>query len=104
MKELFMDGRDWKDKDDVYNSFFRAVDAPLWHGRNFDALNDSICAGEINRIEIPYCLVIQNHDLIHEGARKITGDFIAFIRELKARGCEVDIRIENSTPDTESRA
>jgi RNAse (barnase) inhibitor barstar len=104
MKEVFMDGRNWKNQDDVYDSFFRAVGAPSWHGRNFNALNDSIGAGRINRIEVPYCLVIQNHDLIREGARKMAGDFITLIRELKGRGCEVDVRVENSTPEAESPA
>jgi hypothetical protein len=84
--------------------FFHAVGAPSWHGRNFDALNDSIGAGAINQIEVPYCLVIHNYDLIQEGARKMTAEFIALIRELKARGCEVDIRIENFTPETKSPA
>jgi RNAse (barnase) inhibitor barstar len=104
MKEVFMDGRNWKDKDDVYDSFFQAVGAPSWHGRNFDALNDSIGAGAINRIEVPYRLVIQNYDLIQEGARKMIGDFIALIHELKDRGCEVDVRVENSTPVPKSPA
>jgi RNAse (barnase) inhibitor barstar len=104
MKELFMDGKNWKDKNDVYDSFFQVVGAPSWHGRNFDALNDSIGAGAINQIEVPYCLVIQNYDLIQEGASQIVDKFIAFIRELKARGCEVDVRIENSTFEAKSPA
>jgi RNAse (barnase) inhibitor barstar len=64
MKELLMDGRDWKERDDVYNSFFHAVGAPSWPSRNFNALRDSIATGKINRMEAPYCLVIQNYDLI----------------------------------------
>ena len=104
MKEVLMNGRNWKDKEDVYNSFFRAVGAPSWHGRNFNALHDSIGTGKINRIEVPYCLVIQNYDLIQEGARKMTADFIALIRELKTRGCDVDVRVENSTPEAKSSA
>jgi|ERR1700675_2908780 RNAse (barnase) inhibitor barstar len=104
MKEVFMDGRNWKNQDDVYDSFFQAVGAPSWHGRNLNALNDSIGTGKINRIEAPYCLVIQNHDLIQEGARNMTADFVALIRELKDRGCEVDVRVENSTSEAKSPA
>jgi RNAse (barnase) inhibitor barstar len=63
MKELLMDGRDWKGRDDVYNSFFHTVGAPSWHGRNFNAVRDNIASGK--------CLVIQNYDLISEGARKM---------------------------------
>ena len=52
MKELILNGAEWTTRDDVYDSFFRAVGAPDWHGRNFDALRDSIR------------LVIQNYDKI----------------------------------------
>jgi RNAse (barnase) inhibitor barstar len=99
-----MDGRNWKDENDLYDSFFQAVGAPSWHGRNFHALNDSIGRGAINRIEVPYCLVIQNYDLTQEGARKMVGDFIALLRELKDQGCEVDVRVENSAPEAKSPA
>jgi RNAse (barnase) inhibitor barstar len=99
-----MDGRNWKNQDDVYESFFQAVGAPSWHGRNFIALNDSTGTGKINRIEAPDRLVIQNHDLIQIGARKMTDDFITLIRELKARGCDVDVRVEDSVPEAKSPA
>jgi RNAse (barnase) inhibitor barstar len=59
MKELALDGAEWTTKDDVYDALFRAVGAPDWHGRNFDALNDSIAAGSINEVEVPYRLVIK---------------------------------------------
>jgi barstar (barnase inhibitor) len=71
------------------------VGAPAWHGRNFNALNDSICTARINRIETPYRLVIQNFGLLQEDARKMTDDLIDFINELNARGRNVEIRVEN---------
>ena len=100
MKELLMDGRDWPEPDDVCNSFFHAVGAPSWHGRNFNALRDSVAARKINRIEVPYCLVIQNYGLISEGAREMTDDFIELIRELRARGCEVEVRTDDSKTES----
>jgi RNAse (barnase) inhibitor barstar len=42
MMDLIMDGAAWNSEDDVYDAFFRVVGAPAWHGRNFNALNDSI--------------------------------------------------------------
>ena len=42
MTELVLNGADWTTKDDVYDAFFCAVGAPEWHGRNLDALADSI--------------------------------------------------------------
>jgi len=96
MKELTLDGARWTTKDDVYDAFFRAVGAPDWHGRNFDALNDSIANGSINEVEIPYRLVLKNYDLISGEAKKMTDDFVDLIHEIAARGCPVDVRIDNA--------
>jgi RNAse (barnase) inhibitor barstar len=95
MKELILDGAGWKTSDDVYDSFFKVVGAPSWHGRNFNAVNDSIAGGRINEVEVPYRLVIQNYDLIGAIAKKMVGDFIDLIHEIAARGCPVEIRADN---------
>jgi RNAse (barnase) inhibitor barstar len=94
MKELLLDGAEWKTTDDVYDAFFRAVGAASWHGRNFNALNDSILGGNINKVEVPYRLVIQNYDSIGAGAKGMADDFIDLIQEIAATGCPVEIRAE----------
>ena len=96
MRELFLNAEGWNSREDFYEAFFQAVGAPSWHGRNFDALIDSIEKGEINAVEVPYCIVIQNYDKIGIGARKIVSDFIDLIAEIAARGCPVQIRTQNS--------
>ena len=80
----------------MYDAFFQAVGAPEWHGRNLDALNDSIAAGSINQVEVPYRLVIQNYNKIGAGPKQMTDDFIALIREIAARGCPVEIYVRRS--------
>jgi RNAse (barnase) inhibitor barstar len=94
MKELVLDGAVWSKADDVYDAFFRAVGAPEWHGRNFNALKDSIEGGRINDVEVPYRLVIENYASIGAGAKKMTDDFIDLIHEIAARGCPVEIRAD----------
>jgi RNAse (barnase) inhibitor barstar len=96
MTELIMDGAAWNTKDDVYDAFFGVVGAPPWHGRNLDALNDSIAGGEINKVEVPYRLVILNFDRIGAGARKMAADFVDLVHEVKTRGVPVEIDIRNS--------
>jgi len=91
MRELLLNGAGWKQPDDLYDSFFAAVSAPAWHGKNFDALRDSIETGHINDVEVPYRIVIQNADLIGPGVRSITSDFISLVREMSHRGCPVEI-------------
>ncbi|MGD0413841.1 MAG: barstar family protein [Terriglobales bacterium] len=96
LKELPLDGAKWQSKDDVYNSFFRAVGAPDWPGRNLDALNDSIAHGSINEVEVPYRLVIRHYNKIGAGAKQMADNFIDLIREIAADGCPVEIRVENT--------
>jgi RNAse (barnase) inhibitor barstar len=92
MKELILNGAEWKNQDDAYDSFFRAVGAPEWHGRNFNALRDSIATGSINTIEVPYRLVILNYDKIAPAARQMAGDFVDLIHELATKGCPVEVQ------------
>lgn len=94
MKEIHLDGAGWNDRDDVYDAFFQAVGAPSWHGRNFNALRDSISGGRINKIEVPYIIRLKNYSLVGPGARNMAKDFVALIKELRESGCHVDISVE----------
>ncbi len=96
MNELVLDASTWKTKDDVYDSFFRAVNAPAWHGRNLDALRDSIRTGQINEIEVPYRLVVRNNQTLGALAKAMLEDFVKLIHDLAAHGCPVEIRVENT--------
>lgn len=97
MKELVLNAAEWNTSDDVYDGFFKAVGAPAWHGRNFNALNDSIANGNINEVEVPYRLVIRNYDLMGSEAKKMADDFIDLIHEIAARGCPVEIRADKKS-------
>jgi hypothetical protein len=52
MRTIELDGSTWKTRDDFYAAFFKAVGAPERHGRNFNALRDSIVIGRINQISL----------------------------------------------------
>ena len=95
VRELVLNGVDWATKDDVYNAFFRAVGAPEWHGRNLDALADSISGGSINDVEVPYRLVIKSYDQIGPEAKRMTDHLIKLINELAFTGCPVEVRVES---------
>ncbi len=89
-----MDASTWKTDDDVYRSFFKVVGAPEWHGKNLDALNDSIANGEINAIEIPYRLVVQHSGSASGTAVKMMNDLVDLVRDIAARGFPVEIVLE----------
>ena len=96
MKELVLDATSWNTSDDVYEAFFKAAGAPAWHGKNLDALNDSIGTGNINAIEPPYRLLIENYDLMGPEAKKMTDKFVHLVNELGQQGCAVEVRVKDS--------
>ena len=49
----FIDWKNIANEEDFYNSILPQLDAPEWHGRNLDALSDSLVGGGINGIEPP---------------------------------------------------
>ena len=95
MQEIVMDAGNWRVPDDVYDAFFQAVGAPSWHGRNFNALRDSITVGRINKVEVPYLIRLKNYSSVGSGAKSMATDFIEFIKQLRESGCAVDITVEN---------
>jgi len=97
VRELVLDASQWATQDNIYDSFFAAVGAPSWHGRNFNALSDSIVAGGINRIEVPYRILVQNFNMAGEAAQEPASQFIDLVRGFEAEGCPVAIQIEDET-------
>jgi RNAse (barnase) inhibitor barstar len=93
--QIELDAASWTTRDDFYDAFFRAVGAPSWHGRNFDALYDSIATGQINAVEVPYRIVISNTSKAGEDARAIILDFAKLIREIAASSCPIEIELLN---------
>lgn len=94
MKKVVLDGASWQTKDDFYSAFFKAVGAPSWHGRNFNALRDSIVTGQINKIELPYTIYISGFDEMPAEVSAIVKDFVSLIKELHSQGHEVDVVCE----------
>jgi RNAse (barnase) inhibitor barstar len=89
-----MDSAEWHSTEDFWMSFFAAVKAPSWHGRNFNALRDSIATGDINGIEVPYRIVFINYRLVSTDVKPLADNFTDLITELDNEGVKVSIRIE----------
>jgi RNAse (barnase) inhibitor barstar len=91
--EVVLDASKWVMPNDFYDSFFSAIGAPEWHGRNPDALDDSIATGKINQIEVPYRVVIENLSQAEPEARTTTRRVIELILQLEAEGCPIAVII-----------
>jgi RNAse (barnase) inhibitor barstar len=95
MKEFFMDAGKWKSLDDLYLSFFEAVKAPAWHGKNLNAIHDSIGGGQVNGVEVPYRLVFKNYDQLSGDLKEKIDFFIEVVSDLAKEGVPVEVRIES---------
>jgi|EndMetStandDraft_6_1072998.scaffolds.fasta_scaffold582523_2 RNAse (barnase) inhibitor barstar len=58
MRIIELDGRSWRTAVDFYEAILAALEAPDWHGRNINALFDSMIWGGINGVEPPYTVRI----------------------------------------------
>jgi hypothetical protein len=98
VRNLFLNAANWKTSDDVYESFFLAVGAPPWNGKNFNALRDSIVTGNVNKIAVPYRLIVQHYEELNEDVRPFADQFLNLIREFEAEGCPVTVQYEETQP------
>lgn len=53
MKVITLDAVAWASPDDFYSALLPQLGAPVWHGRNLNALDDSLGGGSINALEPP---------------------------------------------------
>ncbi len=97
VRNLQLDASTWKNTDDVYESLFTVLGAPPWHGKNFEALHDSIVTGSINVVGVPYTLSIRGMKSAKAAVKNFVSDLISFISEREAEGCPVSIQIESDS-------
>ena len=56
----------------IYDAILPLLGAPAWHGRNMDALTESIVWGKLNAVEPPYVLSIHGTvNLPPDGAEEL---------------------------------
>lgn len=94
VREIRLDAASWQSEDDFYTAFFKAVGAPEWHGRNFNALYDSIGGGRINKVEVPYLLKLEKAQIANAHVDKLVRELSRLILNLQTNGCPVELRLE----------
>jgi RNAse (barnase) inhibitor barstar len=95
MKEIRLDASKWKTKDDFYDALLPALGAPPWHGRNLDALNDSISSDEMNEVRLPFRFLLVGTDTIPAELRSYLKKFAELISDLSAHeGANVSLICE----------
>ena len=95
MKEIKLDASNWKTTDDFYDALLLSLGAPAWHGRNLDALNDSISSDEINDVRLPYRILLVGTETIPSELRDHLRKFAEVVAELPIkRGAHVALICE----------
>jgi RNAse (barnase) inhibitor barstar len=95
MHEIYLDATNCRTVDDFYDAIFTALGSPKWHGRNFNALRDSITGGQINDVEPPFELYLSGSKTVSGELKPVIRDFVDFIKNAKADGYEVDVMIQD---------
>lgn len=93
LREFELDAALWQHAENFYRDFFEVVGAPEWHGHNFNALIDSIETGAINRIEVPYRLVIRDIGKASVDIRNFLNQLRDVFGLMQSDGCPVDLRL-----------
>jgi RNAse (barnase) inhibitor barstar len=94
VQHLTLSAKRWHNSDDVYDDLFHALGSPAWHGKNFNALHDSIVTGQINTLEVPYTLTIREIDSAKSDARRFVEELVGLISKFESEGCPISIRVE----------
>jgi RNAse (barnase) inhibitor barstar len=66
---LELDATRWTNADDVWTAVLDALGAPDWHGRNLDALADSLTGVDLNVVNPPFTLRVSGFGLAGRAAQ-----------------------------------
>lgn len=99
MKIIDLDAASWKNVLDFYDAVLAAVGAPKGHGRNPNALVDSMVWGGMNTVEPPYTIKISRTESLPKDVREhidlVEGDIAkARMEHRKQQGNDVDVSIK----------
>jgi RNAse (barnase) inhibitor barstar len=99
MRIIELDATGWKTVHDFYNALLPEIGAPRGHGRNVNALIDSVIWGGINAIEPPFIVrvyslsacskeVVEEIELAKQGLAEGRADFRV------RNGGDVDVELQ----------
>ena len=82
MREILLDGGQWKSRADFFEALAEGLGSVEWHGRNADAfLETMIYHVDLNTVQPPYVLKILNAS---EEVRGYVAKFALWIEEARA--------------------
>jgi RNAse (barnase) inhibitor barstar len=82
MKVIRLDASGWRSTEDFYSELLPQLGAPGWHGRNLDALEDSLYGG-INQVEPPFKVELQGAQGLSPELRQFVSDVTAVFNDVR---------------------
>ena len=92
MIEITLDWKKINSYEEFYDSLLSQLEAPDWHGRNMNALADSIVTGSINKIEPPYRVLSLNESEENSALCGIVDTVITILEEAIKSGREIELQ------------
>jgi RNAse (barnase) inhibitor barstar len=91
---MILDASAWQSRDDFYDALLPSLGAPAWHGRNLDALNDSIGGDDLNAVRLPFRITIAHSANGPSDLREYLSKFADLIADLRTmQGCNVSLAL-----------
>jgi hypothetical protein len=99
VREIELDASSWLTVHDFYDALLAVLEAPEWHGRNLNALIDSMIWGGINTLKPPYRIKIVGsrclpNDLKHNLTTAIQAIVKGRADYRSSRQADVDVSLE----------
>lgn len=90
---IMLDAADWSQPGDFYEALLPRLNAPDWHGRNLDALWDSLTRGQINGLEPPFAVKVFNTANFSSELRDFMARAEALFADAQAGGAPVSLEV-----------
>jgi RNAse (barnase) inhibitor barstar len=84
--------------DAFYQMVLPQIRSPGWHGRNLDALSDSLFSGQINGLEPPYIVEMLGVHNIPDHLAAFAKSIVVVWFEAARERAGIEIRIGNTQP------
>lgn len=92
MKVIALDASAWQSVDDFYSALLPKLGAPAWHGRNLDALLDSL-SSDINDVAQPFGVQLQNSAGLPPSMAEFLREVVTVFQFARERGADVSITL-----------
>lgn len=94
MKTILLEASAWREPNDFYDALLPKLGAPMWHGRNLGALDDSLYGG-INEVEPPFKVIVLNSSALSPAMKVFAaqvGEVFASVRKEYGQDVSFEMR------------